>query len=116
MLRFPEGDDVHPRIPPNSEWNTITFELFWKISGVVTTNWDALLASHIHNPTIQYFVRILQKTPSLEEPTTSKLTRKNYSSYTASFQQIQGSTPPLSYFTIFVPFVLEAINLLWLED
>jgi len=62
MLRFPEGDHVHPRIPPNSDWNTVAFKLFGKISGVVTTNWDALLASHIHNPTIRYFIRILQNT------------------------------------------------------
>jgi hypothetical protein len=62
MLQFPVGDRVHPRIPPNSQWHIHAFDLFRKISGVETDNWDALLASHIHNPTIRYFICILQNT------------------------------------------------------
>jgi hypothetical protein len=62
MLQFPVEGQVHPRIPPNSQWHITAFDLFRKISGVETNNWDVLLASHIHNPTIRYFIRILQNT------------------------------------------------------
>ena len=62
MLQFPVEGQVHPRIPPNSQWHINAFDLFRKISGVETNNWDVLLASHIRNPTIRYFICILQNT------------------------------------------------------
>ena len=76
MLQFPIEGQVHPRIPPNSNWNTIgVFGLFKKITGIDTYNWEELLLSHIHNPTIWYFIRILQNTV-FGRPNNSKVNSK----------------------------------------
>jgi hypothetical protein len=63
MLQFSTEGQVYPRIPPDLNWNTVAvFTLFKKISGLDAYNWEELLLSHIHNPTIRYFIRILQNT------------------------------------------------------
>ncbi|KAI5432053.1 hypothetical protein KIW84_035983 [Lathyrus oleraceus] len=76
MLQFPIEGQVYPRIPPNLNWNTVAaFDLFRKISGVDAKNWEELLISHIHNPTIRYFIRILQNTV-FGRPNNSKVNAK----------------------------------------
>ncbi|KAI5403248.1 hypothetical protein KIW84_050721 [Lathyrus oleraceus] len=76
MLQFPIEGQVYPRIPPNLNWNTVAaFDLFRKISGVDANNWEELLVSHIHNPTIRYFIRILQNTV-FGRPNNSKVNAK----------------------------------------
>ena len=76
MLQFPTEGLLHARIPPTSNWNTVlVFDLFKKISGINTYNWEELLLSHIHNPTIRYFLRILQNT-LFGRPNNSKVNSK----------------------------------------
>ncbi|KAI5401167.1 hypothetical protein KIW84_065857 [Lathyrus oleraceus] len=76
MLQFPIEGQVYPRIPPNLNWNTIAaFDLFRKISGVDANNWEELLVSNIHNPTIRYFIRILQNT-GFGRPNNNKVNAK----------------------------------------
>ena len=76
MLQFPIEGQVYPRIPPNLNWSTVAaFDLFRKISGVDANNWEELLVSHIHNPTIRYFIRILQNTV-FGRPNNSKVNAK----------------------------------------
>lgn len=62
MLQFPQGDRVLLRAPTSEEWNANAFNLWQCISGETATNWDDLYASHVHNPAVRYFFRILQHT------------------------------------------------------
>jgi hypothetical protein len=79
MLQFSTEGQVYPRIPPDLNWNTVAvFTLFKKISGLDAYNWEELLLSHIHNPTIRYFLRILQNTV-FGRPNNSKVNAKELS-------------------------------------
>ncbi|KAI5414141.1 hypothetical protein KIW84_058329 [Lathyrus oleraceus] len=84
MLQFTTEGQVYPKIPPDLNWNTVgVFDLFKKISGIETYNWEELLLSHIHNPTIRYFLRILQNTVLVDQ-TTVRSTQRSYFSSSAS--------------------------------
>lgn len=65
LLQFPRGGSltqvvtVHSRIPSEADWATAVFDQWRHIIGEETTSWDDLYASHIHNPIIRYFFKIL---------------------------------------------------------
>ncbi|XP_058768168.1 uncharacterized protein LOC131641893 [Vicia villosa] len=62
ILQFTRGEDVNYRIPPEMDWTATSFAIWERIAGERPAGWDELLSTHIHNPCIRYFHRILANT------------------------------------------------------
>ena len=62
ILHCNHGEGVEYRIPPEEDWKARSFEIWECLTNTQVNDWAELLSTHIHNPCILYFHRVLVNT------------------------------------------------------